>query len=361
MKVLHLPYNVSSQISIYVRALQDIGVDARGIVFADHPYLDNDGIEVFSFNQKFQVKYISSIVSLARTMRKIIPLIHWADIVHWRWGKLDRNLKWIVRYLGFIKKPCLIDFCGSDIRNCENACKNNPFLCSALREEDNLHKPSMLSLSESLERQAFFSKNGFDCVIRKPELSLHIDKNYFPKPYYVMSPLILKDYLPNYPDPNNHRPLVVHCPSKQSTKGTKYINEVVERLKKIYDFEFKILHGISHKELLAVMRSCDIVLDQFTLGDYGIISTEAMAMGKPSVCWLRPEILSLLPAEIPIVNADLNNLEEVLGKLIKEPHLRYEIGLQSRKYIEKHHDSHKCAQDVLNVYEQILDKRKNKG
>lgn len=265
--------------------------------------------------------------------------------------------RWAVRYLGVLNKPCLIDFCGSDIRIAENACEGNLFLRRAMEQQDNQRSPiKLLRRAESLARQAFFSRYGFECIIRKPELRLSIDKRYFPSPYRVMSPLMLSDFQPSYPSPAKKRPLVLHCPSKRAVKGTKYVLEIVEKLKETYDFEFGLVHGVSHPKALEMIHNCDIILDQFLLGDYGIVATEGMAMGKPMVCWIRPEVIVVLPPDLPIVNASLDNLGDVLGRLIQDSRRRHEIGLRSREFVEKYHDAHKVARDLVTIYQELLEK-----
>ena len=150
---------------------------------------------------------------------------------------------------------------------------------------------------------------------------------------------------------------MIHCPSKKATKGTKYVLQIIEKLKQTHDFEFKLVHGLSHHKALEIIRNCDIMLDQFVLGDYGVVSTEAMAMGKPTVCWIRPEVVKLLPPDIPIVNASLDNLGDVLARLIHDGKLRHQIGLDSRKFVETYHDAHKCARDIVKIYENLLAKK----
>lgn len=357
MKVLHLPYNIASQISTTVRALRDIGVDARGLVKESCLTQDDRGIELFPTKR-------GSRYSVHRMLRKIsiwclvLDAIKWADVIHWRWGCVNSLAKWSARYIRFLNKPCLIDFCGSDIRIAENACEGNLFLRRAMEQQDNQRSPiKLLGRAESLARQAFFSRYGFECIIRKPELRLSIDKRYFPSPYWVMSPLMLSEFQPSYPPPGKRKPLVLHCPSKKKViKGTTYVLEIVEKLKETHDFEFRLVHGVLHHKLLEMIHNCDIMLDQFLLGDYGIVATEGMAMGKPTVCWIRPEVVALLPGDLPIVNASLSNLADVLGDLIQDSRRRHEIGLRSREFVEKYHDAHRIARDLADIYRELLEK-----
>jgi len=48
-----------------------------------------------------------------------------------------------------------------------------------------------------------------------------------------------------------------------------------------------LVENISHSELKEKYKECDIFVDQIVGGWYGTASIEAMAIGRPTVCFLR--------------------------------------------------------------------------
>ena len=115
MKVLHLPRNTASQTSVMVRALRDIGVDARGLVLGRSRYHDARGLELFP-------SFAPGRAALLRVRRAtkwswaLGKAISWADVVHWRWGVPSLPFDLDLRYVALLGKARLIDFCGSDVR-----------------------------------------------------------------------------------------------------------------------------------------------------------------------------------------------------------------------------------------------------
>src|SRR5690242_18223620 len=125
MKVLHLPYNIASQISITVRALRSVGVEARGLARKVSPIQDDSGIETVSWFGR-----PTPLARLARGIRwrlKLIRAMAWADVLHWHWG--DSTWRGIdLRIAAWFGKPRLVEFWGDDLRDPKTASRDNPFL-----------------------------------------------------------------------------------------------------------------------------------------------------------------------------------------------------------------------------------------
>src|SRR3989304_6155597 len=116
-----------------------------------------------------------------------------------------------------------------------------------------------------------------------------------------MQRLMTSRFDPRYPDPQNPSPVVVHSPSATAKKGTEAVLAAVEQLRATYRFEFKLICGVPHREALALVRECDVFLDQFVLGDHGAAAVEAMALGKPTVCYVKPSLAPMVPPACPLV------------------------------------------------------------
>jgi hypothetical protein len=165
--------------------------------------------------------------------------------------------------------------------------------------------------------------------------------------HYLYLLLELEKYEPNYT--TNKKIKILHAPSDGGIKGTKYVLEAIEKLKKDnVDFEFELLTGKPHDKIIESIRNADIVIDQMVAGWYGLISVEAMALGKTTVCFLRDELYNYIP-DIPIINQNPDNLYYGLKKLISEKDKLTGYGKSGRKYAEKYHDYIKNSLDILNI------------
>lgn len=162
---------------------------------------------------------------------------------------------------------------------------------------------------------------------------------------------------------NGEIPIVVHAPTSREFKGTKYILAAVDELKQEgLKFEFKLVENMTRDVARSFYEQADILIDQVLAGWYGGLAVELMALGKPVICYIRNSDLSGLPdmmrSELPIINANPDNLTEMLRKLINMTHEeRYAIGVSSRKFVEKWHDPLKIAESLSRDYRELYSNR----
>jgi glycosyltransferase involved in cell wall biosynthesis len=105
----------------------------------------------------------------------------------------------------------------------------------------------------------------------------------------------------------------------------------------------------------------DIVVDMLTFGFFGANVREALMLGKPVVCYLRPEWLEMARAEIPdyveelpVVSATPGTVRDVLIDLITHPEKRREIGARGREFAVKWHSSRVAARRFDAIYTRLL-------
>ncbi len=159
---------------------------------------------------------------------------------------------------------------------------------------------------------------------------------------------------------NARRPLVIHAPSNQRVKGTRYVLEAVSRLQSEgIPFDFKMIETLSNSEARQIYETADLLIDQLLAGWYGALSVELMALGKPIICYIRESDLKFIPGEmlreIPILNATPASVYQVLKECLttRKEELPL-LGEKGRKYVEKWHDPLKIAARLVDAYRQIL-------
>jgi glycosyltransferase involved in cell wall biosynthesis len=114
---------------------------------------------------------------------------------------------------------------------------------------------------------------------------------------------------------------------------------------------------VPHEEARARYARADIVVDQLNAGWHGVFALESMALGKPVVTYLKPDVVERSAARfglrIPIVPATKETLVEALRPLVEEPGRRRTIGAASRAYVEQVHDIDRVAARLLDLYRSL--------
>ena len=162
------------------------------------------------------------------------------------------------------------------------------------------------------------------------------------------------------------KPLVGHFPSDRSRKGTDRLLEAFggfgpsaatqpERGVTRVEAENAVLlivEGVPHARALDLMAGCDVVVDQLIgLGVYGVVSIEAMALGKVVLSDVDP---ALYPEAPPVVRATSDTIGEVLQTVVHSRETWPERGRRGREYAARVHDPESVAQRTIRVYEGAL-------
>jgi len=141
-------------------------------------------------------------------------------------------------------------------------------------------------------------------------------QGYFKKIVIIRAALNIQDYKPTIPSLHKKIPLIVHAPSDKKFKGTEYILKAICKLKKEYNFRFRLIHGLNHEDAKKIYEKADIIVDQLFTGAHGVFSIEAMAMGKPVICYIREDLKKKYPKDLPIISANPDTIYNVLKVLI---------------------------------------------
>jgi glycosyltransferase involved in cell wall biosynthesis len=153
---------------------------------------------------------------------------------------------------------------------------------------------------------------------------------------------------------NKVKPIVVHAPTKADIKGTSHVLNAIDNLKKEgLDFEFRLIQGLSNKEAQEAYKEADIIIDQLRIGWYGVLSVEAMALGKAVICYIRDD---LIEENFPLTNrpfciANPDTIIDNLRELILSPKLRQDYAEKGYEYCRNVHDSDKIALQYIDLYE----------
>jgi len=165
------------------------------------------------------------------------------------------------------------------------------------------------------------------------------------------------DEIENLPYKINRKIKVVHSPTNQAAKGSRYIVRALENLRKKYDLEIVIVEKVPNRKALDIYRQADLVVDQVLAGWYGGLAVEAMKMGKPVAVFIREDDLKFIPEKMAadlksaVINVDVSNLEKAIEEHLQNPHLLSQKSAAGLEYVHKWHDPIHVAGITRSFYE----------
>ena len=308
MRVTHCPVNIAGIPWENVQALRRKGVDARLVVFergklhdeADWS-LDRQGPLPFKLAQQF-----AAFARLAPT----------TDVFDFYFGLtlVPKSIQFPLLHV--LRKKSVFHYLGSDIRG---------------------KTPEQLAFGKRADAEIVGS---YDAI------------RWVPEAHVIPPGLDLRPFTP-VPPSDNPRPLVVHAPSNREKKGTPYVIEACAQL----DVELDVVEGVPHEEARERYARADIVVDQLNAGWHGVFALESMALGKPVVTYLKPDVVERsaegFGIRIPIVPATKETLVDALRPLVEQPARRRELGAASRTYVEQVHDIDRVADRLVDLYRSL--------
>ncbi len=245
--------------------------------------------------------------------------------------------------LKLFRKKTVMWFIGSDIRHYESL--EEAVKKAGIKYYKSKDKGAGPEALKRKLRMIHRVEKYVDFIISSPTISQLLTRRYF----RLYAPIDIDNI--RYNNVPNPRPVVVHATTNDRAKGTSYIEETVEQLKKEgYDFDFYLFRGTPNAKVRETLSSADVsVVSLFSQGP-GIFALESMAAGCAVLSGSYPEFGGF-PRELPAIHTDPDNVYQNLKMLLENPELRRELGKKGRKYVEKYHDAPKVASDILRLLE----------
>jgi glycosyltransferase involved in cell wall biosynthesis len=137
--------------------------------------------------------------------------------------------------------------------------------------------------------------------------------------------------------------VVVHAPNHRGMKGTEFLIEACEQLRREgLAVELRLLERVSNEEVKAAMEGADIVAEEFLLG-YALTAMEGMSLGRPVLSNLSEDGYYEIHRwstgldECPIVSTRPHEIADRLRELVVDPALRRRLGQAGREYVVNYH------------------------
>ena len=132
-------------------------------------------------------------------------------------------------------------------------------------------------------------------------------------------------------------PLIVHAPSNPEIKGTQAVKRAINLLEQEgFVIEFRMLHGVSHEQVIGALSEAMIVIDQPGAVP-ARLAVEAMTAGCAVVGGNVPEINMM--ADLPIIRFEDNGdrLADVIRTLLLDRQSCEDLGNRARAYALDHY------------------------
>lgn len=327
MHVLHAPTEIAGQMGVLCGGLRSLGVKTSGYNwFQSYIQYNENIINTDAFELAHFGRYLTNN----------------ADIIHFHNGDSLTVGHCDLPALKAMGKKLVMHHWGGDVRTkWRNQALNRYEL------------PDSYFPDEEIDRHLrFLSTYISTAIVQDYELYPHVN-DYYEHVHVLPLACNIKSITPHYPDPQRSVPIVLHAPTNREFKGSAYVEKAIQQLKPSVDFEFQLIEHLSHAKAMDLYRQGDILIDQLLCGTYGMLSVEAMALGKVVVAYVRDSVIAHLPEDFPIVVATPETLVDVLRPLLQDARLRNEIGVKSRAFVEKFHSADRVAKQLLDIYKHL--------
>ena len=327
LKIFHGLVNYGTQAGLFAQELRNQGIEAISVGFYDK-YKRLIDVELKHGGNLFQ-----KITRHTWNLFFKIKCMFSYNIFHFYYGQTLLPKQLDLYYYKLTGKKVVFHYLGGDV-DTYPSCKNVDY---GGRKIDNRKK------IRRLKHETRFASVQFVCapyymqfVKNSVLIPLAIDLEK-----YIYTPLLVRDEI-----------IILHAPTNRQFKKSDIIEDAINRLiSEGFKIKYNCITNVSHNQLMKEYMSSDLIIDQLNFG-YGTVSIEAMALGRPVIVGIDKEShqnVNLYNA-LPTINADTDNIYEVLKETLINKHKLPEIGYNSRKFIEEYHDIKKLTHKLVAYY-----------
>ncbi|MBF9038830.1 hypothetical protein LSUCC0246_09940 [Rhodobacterales bacterium LSUCC0246] len=207
----------------------------------------------------------------------------------------------------------------------------------------------------------FILKNAF-AVIGSPMSTSPFATKSFINTFYVGAPFrpteLINyecDYDKKYKVLEEKSLVIVHAPSSPVAKGTEHIEYIVNNLiSEGYDIDFRLLKNMTNSEVISVLASCDILVDQmYSDTPMSGVATEAAYYGKPSVVggYGFGTLADVVAPQVwpPSMTCQPEEMYDTIRYMIENKPEREAIGLRAQSFVKSHRSPVNVAKNYLRI------------
>jgi glycosyltransferase involved in cell wall biosynthesis len=333
LRVLHAPAEIAGQASVLARALRELGVEA-------HSLATNPGFPQYTPDE---LRPYDAWPPLPRYLGYLGNLLRHAgrwDVYHFHFGRtlVPPHNPDLPLYQA-LDRAVVFHYHGCDVRNRIHMLETHTH--ATCTECDPFCVPSrQRRILSSARRFADHELVSTPDLLESAPRATHLP---------VAADLARYPFAPGSGTPR----LVLHAPTNRLIKGTRYVERAYDVVRERFPgTRFEVIERTAWTELRDRLATADVVVDQVFMGWYGMVAVEAMAMGKPVLCFIRDDFERRL-IDCPIVRCTKDDLAERLAELLADEPRRRALGEAGRRYVEREHAAPVIARRLLDLYRSL--------
>ena len=143
-------------------------------------------------------------------------------------------------------------------------------------------------------------------------------------------------------------------------KGYEQTVKVLAELKEERGWDYDIIEGVSLDECISRKQNCNVIIDECVTGSYHRSGLEGLALGKPTVSWMKPDVMELFLDVSgrqwqPFFSVNIKGLKSGLIRLVEEfmakmPH----YGFHNRFWMAQNWNPADVVLEYIRIYEKVL-------
>lgn len=335
------PINIANQMGTMTKALREKGIQVRSFSLYPQNYLNYDIDEYVTF-----AVYEDQSVRTAQIISWLGEIIFTYDLFHFHFGTSLLNSFEDLKLIKKFGKKIIMTHWGSEVRKIELAAEITPY---AVAKQDSkwIHE-NMLKLVPYIDL----------CTVCDMELYYYVKSYYknikiIPIAYDLTNHYNVKKSFSAQNQRDSFR--IVHAPTAREFKGTDYVEKAIQSLiDKGYNIDYVLVEGVSNEEALKIYETADLVIDQLRAGQYGFLAVECMARNIPVIAYISDYMKQYLDIDLPVINANIDNIETVLEKCILNSENLVRAFENGYDYVDKQHNIENIVQQMIKQYDELM-------
>ncbi len=335
----HVPYN-------WVRILRRHGVDAAFLAVGSSPYWDK-------CDYQFQPQGLPFLAALTEfwTFWTIVARY---EVVHAHFMITHTRTQWELPFLKRMNRALVVYWAGCEIRDRDFNMRLHP-LMNICEQCD--YNASICQSPVNNARRRMAKKYGAITLVSTPDMRDFVpDGIHFP----FFAP-------PDLPEPSGpsspHWPAkpvfkIVHATVHPGIEGSAQIEATIRRLQERgWPLQYEFLHMVAHNKVIDALRDADLAIGKMKMGYYANFQIEAMAMGVPTITYVRDEFMTDELRNSGFIFATLPTLETTIECYLQHPEKLAEKRVKARRSILALHDNDRLAKHLIGIYQQFAPAR----